>query len=560
MGKGMSANRYVCGYDFGTLSCRISVNRLENGETVFEASADYPHAVITEALPESGARLPRDWALQDPEDYLEVMTRLTRLALEQVPAEEIAAIGTDFTNCTVVALGSDGQPLCADPAFRARPHAWPKLWKHHAAQDCAARIERILKEENVDWFGWYGRNVSSEWLFPKLLQVYEEDRAVYDAAAVFLEAADYIPYWLTGKLTRNSATLGVNAFYNPQRGYPSAALLERFSPGFARVLEKLGGQVLPVGSRAGTLTPEAADRLGLLPETVVAVGHGDSEIAAIGLGMTEPGSMLMVMGTSTCYQMIHETERAFDGVCAIVKDGMIPGLTAYESGQPAVGDSFSWFADNLLPEDYRRQAEAQGLSPLAYLDRRCGALRPGESGLIALDWLNGNRSVLMNYHLRGAILGLSLDTKPEHIYRSLIEATAFNARRIFDGYEEAGVAIRRVYAAGGLARKSPVTMQLYADILGRPIYVTSVANSSSLGAAVCAAAALEEERGSLETFQRLCGQMIHYDTTVYTPGPKAAAVYDELYLAFLEFHDLMGKHAALYSKLGEIQKAATAFE
>ena len=556
----MTGNRYVCGYDFGTLSCRISVNRIENGETVLEESIDYPHAVITDSLPYDGVRLSRDWALQDPEDYLEVMTRLTRLALEKIPAEEIAAIGTDFTNCTVVALGRDGKPLCADPAFRARPHAWPKLWKHHAAQDCAARMERILKEENADWFGWYGRNVSSEWLFPKLLQVYEEDREVYDAAAVFLEAADYIPYWLTGNLVRNSATLGVNAFYHPRRGYPSADLLERFSPGFGGVLEKLGGQVRPVGSRAGTLTPEAAARLGLRPETVVAVGHGDSEIAAIGLGVTEPGSMLMVMGTSTCYQMIHETERAFDGVCAIVQDGMVPGLTAYESGQPAVGDSFSWFADNLVPEVYRRQAEEQDLSVLAYMDRCCGALRPGESGLIALDWLNGNRSVLMNYHLRGAILGLSLDTKPEHIYRSLIEATAFNARRIFAGYEEAGVDIRRIYAAGGLARKSPVTMQLYADILDRPIHVTSVANSSSLGAAVCAAVALEQELGSLEAFRQTCDRMIHYETKTYTPAPEAAAVYHQLYQAFLEFHDLMGSHAALHQKLGEIQKAATAFE
>ena len=555
------ANRpYVCGYDFGTLSCRITVSDRSTGETVYEAGVDYPHGVISQQLPESDVALGLNWALQDPEDYLEVMTQLTRMALEKVAPEEIAAIGTDFTNCTVVALGADGRPLCMQEKFRQTPHAWPKLWKHHAAQPYAKRIEEILTAENVDWFPLYGRNVSSEWLFPKVLQVYEEAPEVYAAAGTFLEAADYIPYWLTGNLVRNSATLGVNAFYEEGRGFPQKELLEKFSPGFSGVLDKLTGPVKPVGSRAGTLTPQAAERLGLLPDTVVAVGHGDSEIAAAGLGVTESGSMLMVMGTSTCYQMMHRNKIAFDGVCAIVRDGMIPGLVAYESGQPAVGDTFAWFADNMLPQQYQQAAADEGISVLAYMDRLCGQLKAGESGLVALDWFNGNRSVLMNYGLRGVIAGLSLASRPEEIYRSLIEATAFGARRIFDGYTQAGVEIEKVYAAGGLARKSPVTMQIYADILNRSITATSISNSSSLGAAVCAAVALEEEIGTYEAFRRVCDRMIHYDAAVYRPDPKAAAAYEKLYQVYLELHDFVGKQASMCEALNAIQTAAKAVE
>ena len=555
------ANRpYVCGYDFGTLSCRITVSDRSTGETVYEAGVDYPHGVISQQLPESDVALGLDWALQDPEDYLEVMTQLTRMALEKVAPEEIAAIGTDFTNCTVVALGADGRPLCMQENFRQTPHAWPKLWKHHAAQPYAKRIEKILTAENVDWFPLYGRNVSSEWLFPKVLQVYEEAPEVYAAAGTFLEAADYIPYWLTGNLVRNSATLGVNAFYEEGRGFPQKDLLEKFSPGFSGVLDKLTGPVKPVGSRAGTLTPQAAERLGLLSDTVVAVGHGDSEIAAAGLGVTESGSMLMVMGTSTCYQMMHRNKIAFDGVCAIVRDGMIPGLVAYESGQPAVGDTFAWFADNMLPQQYQKAAADEEMNVLAYMDRLCGQLKAGESGLVALDWFNGNRSVLMNYGLRGVIAGLSLASRPEEIYRSLIEATAFGARQIFDSYTQAGVGIEKVYAAGGLARKSPVTMQIYADILNRSITATSISNSSSLGAAVCAAVALEEEIGTYEAFRRVCGRMIHYDAAVYRPDPKAAATYEKLYQVYLELHDFVGKQASMCEALNAIQTAAKAVE
>ena len=551
------ASKFVCGYDFGTLSCRLLVVSLETGEAVFEKSMDYPHGVIGGSLPESGVPLGADWYLQDPADYLSVMAALTREAVRAVPPEDIAAIGTDFTNCTVVALDGEGRPLCLREKFRDRPHAWVKLWKHHAAQPWAARMEAALETAGFPWYREYGRNVSSEWFFPKVLQVYEEDREVFDAAQVFLEAADYIPLALTGRLTRNSATLGVNAFYDSRRGFPPEQFLDGLSPGFGRaVLPKLAGEILPVGSPAGRLTQEAAELLSLRPGTVVAVGHGDSEVAAAGLGITEPGSMLMVMGTSTCHQLMGEGKTAFDGVCAIVEDGMIPGLTAYESGQPAVGDAFAWFADNMVPARYEEEARQEGLPLLAYLDRLAGKLRPGQTGLVALDWFNGNRSVLMNYHLTGLVAGLSLATKPEHIYRALLEATAFGARKIFDGYEAAGVPIRKVYASGGLARKSPVTMQIYADILGREVTVTSLPNASAMGACVCGAVALGGRRACRKDFQEAAGRIVRYDTAVYAPDQKAAKVCGQLYQVFCRLHDFAGMESDVCAELRRLREPA----
>jgi len=552
----MAKKQYVLGYDFGTLSCRVIAGDLRTGETLFEASACYPHGVISERLPGSGVMLGRDWALQDPDDYLAVMARLTREATRKVPADGIAAMGIDFTNCTVVALGADGKPLCGDSRFREQPHAWVKLWKHHAAQPYAERMEAVLRERGTDWFRAYGRNVSSEWFYPKVLQVYEEAPQVYKAADIFLEAADYLPYWLTGNLARNSATLGVNAFYGVSRGYPDASLLDAFSPGFGSVLQKQRGEIVPVGSRVGTLRPEAAAFLGLDAGVAVAAGHGDSEVVAAGLGTVEPGGMIMAMGTSTCYQMMHREAVLFDGVCAIVQDGMIPGLFAYESGQPAVGDSFSWVADRLLPGGYKEEAARRGLDALAYMDMLCGMLRPGEAGLVSLDWLNGNRSVLMDYNLRGVIAGLSLATKPEHIYRSMVEATAFGARRILESYREAGVRIERVIASGGLPRKSPVVMQLYADILGRDITVPKVSYASALGAGVCAAVAYEYGTGSREAFQRVCGRMARYGSAAYRPDPRAAAVYNRLYELYLELHDFAGRASGLCGKLNEIARTS----
>ena len=309
---------------------------------------------------------------------------------------------------------------------------------------------------------------------------------------------------------------------------------------------------MPVGTRIGTLGKDIAARLGLPETVVIAAGHGDSEITAAGLGITEPGTMLMVMGTSTCFQMLHNREIPFRGVCSVVDGGMLPGLFAYESGQPAVGDLFEWFADNLLPARCLREAEALGLSPLQHLSRLCGDARPGASGLIALDWFNGNRSVLMNSDLRGCILGFSLQTKPEDVYRSLVEATAFGARRIIQSYSDAGIPIGRVVAVGGLAQKSAEIMQIYADILGRAIFVPSLGNASLMGGCVCAAVALEASVASIQAFSQVCARMVRYGGRTFEPTLKHADVYNRMYALYCELHDHFGIRPAVFETLKNI--------
>ena len=551
----MTAKEYVLGFDFGTLSCRLLAADIQTGDIAYEGVFEYPSAVISGRLPGTQQPLPQDWYLQDPADYIAALHDLTRRALEKIPADSVAALGIDFTNCTVVALDEYGCPLCRNEQYAGNPHAWVKLWKHHGAQEQASRIERVLREQQVPWFADYGNNVSSEWLYPKMLEVYEKDRDIFDSIDVFLEAVDYIPYYLTGNLVRSSATLGVNAFYDADRGLPDEDLMNKFCAGFgSAVKDKMRGRVLSVGSAAGTLLPRIAGLLGLPESVVISVGHGDSEVAAAGLGIAEPGTMLMVMGTSTCFQMMDTEKKTFDGLCAIVNDGMVPGMYAYESGQPAVGDTFEWFAQNMLPQSCAEAAKEQNLPLLAYMDTLAARLAPGESGLVALDWLNGNRSVLMDYHLSSFVAGLTLATKPEHIFRALLEATAFGARRIFDSYNQNGVPIKKVFAAGGLARKSDVTMQIYADILGIDVTVSSLPNISAMGACVCAAVACGTKPGTAEGFSDACAGMMRYDTKTYNPRPWAVEIYNKLYAVFNKLHDFAGIDTSICSDLRRIQQ------
>ena len=548
--------RYVLGYDYGTLSCRILAADLQTGESVYSASLDYPHGVISDAL-EDGTPLPKNFYLQHPGDYWDVMVRLTRGFLRETGIDKnaVLAMGVDFTNCTVVPLGEDEKVLCQREELAGNPHSWVKLWKHHGAQDYAAEMEEYMKGENIPWFAEYGRNVSSEWFFPKVLQVYREAPDLYEQTDLFLEGTDYITYLLTGNLVRSSAILGVNAFYDEERGFPDEVFFRGLAPGMEKTIyHKLRGEVRPVGSPAGTLRKVFAEMLGLGTHTVVAVGHGDSEVAACGLGVAESGSMILVMGTSTCYQFLYEEKKTFDGVCAIVRDGMVPGLYAYESGQPAVGDIFAWYAENGVPEAYRTKAEEKGVSLLTYLGECAERLKPGQSGLVALDWLNGNRSVLMDYHLTGVLAGLTLHTKPEEIYRALMEATAFGARKILESYENAGIAVKKVYGAGGLPQKSPLLMQIYADVLGREIAVPLVENSSAMGCCVCAAAALGAEDGGYGSVSEAISRMIRCESIHYRPIPEHTSVYDRLYQVYGGLHRLMGEETTLLHQLHDIQQ------
>ncbi len=551
--------QYAYGFDFGTDSCRLSCVELKTGEVIGEISESYPHGVISETLDGGRVRLSPDTCLQEADDYIEVLCRLSRRMLKTtgLDPEQIACIGSDFTNCTVVPMAADGRALCQIPELRDNPHAYVKLWKHHAAEYCAADIEAYALEH------WprirdYGRNVSSEWLFPKVLQVLREDEELYRLTDTYIEACDWIVMQMTGNLIRGSACLGLNAFYNEDEGgYPDREFFTAIDPRFGDVVEdKMRGEVRRVGERAGTLLPEMARRMGLHPGAVVAVGHGDSEVATCGAGVADEGTMLFVMGTSTCQQMMYRSKSAFDGLCAVVKDGMIPGMYSYESGQPAVGDIFRWFAENCVSEELIKESAERGISMLRLLDEKAQALAPGECGIMCLDWLNGNRSVLMDYSLSGLSVGMTLESKPWEIYRAYIEATAYGCRRIVESYAEAGVPVKRFVASGGLPHKSPCVAQVYSDILGSELHVPDVSNMSSLGSAVCAAVALGSKNGGYDSFADAVGAMVNREERVYTPDPERAAVYNELYEVYGELYDYFGKASDVMKRLRSIKERA----
>ena len=545
---------YAFGFDFGTLSCRGIAIDLETGQVAATAEEKDAHGVINGKMYHADIPLQKDWNLQDPMDWLFCICQISKRMLKDgnIRPEEVKSIGTDFTSCTLLPVKKDGTPLCELAEFRDKPNAWPKLWKHHGAQKYAEEIEAYAKEHTTWLKDYFGGAVSSEWVFPKLLQVLRENPEIYDAADYFMEAVDYIVMALTGRVTRCSAALGVNCFFVKGQGYPDPEFLKAIDPGLTDVTEtKLAGEILTVGDPAGHLTEDMAARMGLTTEAVVAAGHSDGAVAGCGAGVTESGSMILVMGTSTCHQMMYKDYHAFEGLCSIAADGMVPGLYGYESGQPATGDIFQWFADTGVPERYYREAEEKKQSILQYLGELAAKIEPGTTGLVALDWFNGNRSILSNYNLSGLIVGLTLDTRTEEIYRTLVEANIFGSKRILDNYEENGVPISYIYAVGGIARKSPWIMQMCADAFGKEVIVPLVDNVPAHGAAVCGAVALGKEgKGEgFATFKEATEVMIPKDRQVYRPDAEKTKAYAKVYEAYKKLYDMFGKDDSFMKNL-----------
>lgn len=531
---------------------------MENGELAATAENRYRSGVISGEMKHNPIRLPDQWFLQDPDDWMESMCAVSRQMLKDsgIHPEDVLGVGTDFTSCTLLPIRADGEPLCRLESFRDNPNAWPKLWKHHGAQKYAERIERYAKEHTVWLKEYFGNSVSSEWVFPKMMQVAEETPEVYRAADYFIEAVDYIPFLLTGHLYRNRGVLGVNAFWIEGRGYPDGEFCRNLHPLMEDAAErKLAGIFAKPGDCAGHLTKEMSERLGLTADAVAAVGHSDGAVAGCGAGVNESGSMILVMGTSTCHQMMTREFHSFDGVCSIAADGMIPGLYGYESGQPATGDLFQWFADNFVPAKYVVQASMEEKSLLEYLGDLAQKLNPGESGLVALDWFNGNRSILSDYHLSGAVVGLTLQTKPEEFYRALVEANLYGSRRILENYEEHGIDIKYLYAVGGIALKSPWIMQMCADVFKRDVMVPQFDNVPARGAAACAAVAVGNEYGEAgcKDFEETSRRLIPKERLVYRPDEDRGRLYDRVYHYYRELHDRFGCDDSFMRGLREIR-------
>jgi L-ribulokinase len=510
---------YSVGIDFGTESGRAVVVDVQDGREVATAVSDYASGVIT---PE------HEWALQDPADYLQVLSDAVPAAVRAagIDPTEVTGVGIDFTSCTMLPTTADGTPLCFIDELRDEPHAWVKLWKHHAAQPEADRINMVAERRGEPWLARYGGKYSAEWFFSKALQILDEAPEVYNRADRLVEAADWLVWQLTGVETRNNTTAGYKAMWSPRDGFPSREFFGALDPRFAGVVDdKLSRTIEPVGSRAGGLCERMAALTGLPQGTPVAVANVDAHVSVPAVGVTKPGTMVIIMGTSNCHVLLGDTLAEVEGMCGVVEDGVLPGLYGYEAGQSGVGDIFAWFVDTLAPAGHDALVADAAL------------LAPGESGLLALDWWNGNRSILVDADLTGVIVGLTLSTRPAEIYRALLEATAFGTRAIVEAFETAGVPVDDIVVCGGLPQKNPLLMQIYADVTGRPFSVASSTQAPALGAAMSAAVAA----GVYGSLAEASAAMAPPSRTRFEPLEADHRVYSDLYAEYLRLHDLFGR-------------------
>ena len=536
--------KYSMGVDFGTQSGRAVIVDIETGDVIAVSVKNYTHGVMDEYLLEGKVKLPPDWALQHPYDYVEVLREAVPDVLSQscVDPKDIIGMSIDFTACTMLPTDKNGVPLCFMEAFKYNPHAYVKLWKHHAAQPQANRLNEIAIQRGEKFLQRYGGKISSEWLIPKIMQVLDEAPDVYNAADKFIEAADWMSWILTGNERRNSCTAGYKALWSKRDGYPSKEFFKALDPRLENLVdEKLSRDIYPQGAKAGELTSRMAEITGLLPGTAIAVSNVDAHVAVPAVGIVEPGKMLMIIGTSTCHMVLDTEEKMVPGMCGVVEDGIIPGFMGYEAGQSCVGDHFEWFINNCVPGSYMKEARDRGINLHKLLREKAQKYKPGETGLLALDWWNGNRSVLVDADLTGLIIGLTLTTKPEEIYRALIEATAYGTNMIIDTFENSGVAINELYACGGIAGKDEFMMQIYSDVTNREIRISASPQTVALGSAMFGAVAAGKEKGGYDTIYEAARKMAKVKDEYYKPNPENVRIYKELYKEYKMLHDYFGR-------------------
>lgn len=535
----------VIGIDYGTQSARALAVSLADGHPLGEAVYPYPHGVMTQALPD-GTPLPGEgWALAHPQDYWDALTCLIpqTLAAAALPAEAVQGIAIAATACSLLPVDASLRPLCLLPDFLHEPHAYLKLWKHHRAEPDARHMTEAARAQGASLLDAYGGAVSPEWAMPKMLEVQREAPRVCQEASCFMQVSDWLDSLLTGRLTRSGGIAAFKALYDRQRGYPSRAYLDAAGNCLGTLVqEKLRGDVCWPGQRIGALTPASAKALGLLAGTAVASGHTDAHAAALGAGVCRSGDYLVVLGTSSVTHFLHSTHRIIPGISGAIAGGLLPGLTCYTAGQPCAGDMLGWFVQSFAPTG----------GPEAYktLEDAAAHLAPGENGLMALDWWNGNRSILANSRLRGALLGLTLRTSPADIYRALLESIAFGQRMIRDQYVRHGLRPERIILCGGMAQKSPLLCQLMADVLAMPVEIAGTPQATALGAAMCAAAAVDPRVGGCATLAGAVERLRAPIACRLTPDDAHRQPYEALFALFARLHNLLGiDHADIMEAL-----------
>lgn len=534
---------YSIGLDYGTLSVRCLIADVTDGREIAQAVWEYSDGVIDDYLPTTGEKLPPDFALQNPADYIQGTETVIREAISKagIDKDEIIGIGIDFTSCTVVPVDDEGTPLCLSDKWSREPHAWVKLWKHHAATPEAEDMTELAARRGESWLARYGGTVGSEWMFPKLLEILRKAPEVYRAAR-FMEAADWMVFELTGARVKNASGAGYKACWSKEEGFPSPDYFKALDPEFENVVrDKLGSHVNSIGEKAGGLNEKWARKTGLKEGTAVAVGIIDAHAAIPALTITGPGTMGAIMGTSGNYLTLGDKPVLVEGICGYTTDGIEPGFIGFEAGQTCVGDMLAWLVDNCVPASYEKEAREKGVSVHQLLTEKAAAIKPGGTGLIVLDWWNGNRNILVDYDLSGAVVGYTLATRPEELYRAFIEGIAFGCRVIMEQIDKSGVRIDSIIACGGIAEKNPVFMQIFADITGREWKLGASPQSCAMGSAMWGAVAAGKAAGGYDNVQEAALRMAHTRNKSYKPIADHTRIYDELYREYMTLHDYFGR-------------------
>ena len=531
-------SKYTIGIDFGSLSGRAVLMDAESGTILDSSVYEYPHAVMNENLPD-GTPLPLNTALQHPTDYIEVLSNtIPRLLSNTGTApEDVVGIGVDFTACTMLPVDKNMKPLCLYEEYSSEPDAYVKLWKHNASQPDADEINRIAIERKEKWLDIYGGKIAADWMLPKIRQILRESPEIYEKTARFIEAGDWISYVLTGEETHSACFAGFKALWNDELGYPSSDFHAAISPKLKDLVgTKLSDKVDMIGGVAGKLSASGAELTGLKEGTAVAIPIIDAHASIPALGITDESTMLLIVGTSGVAMINSPKKIDISGICGRTYGSVIPKMYTYEAAT-CCGDHFDWFVKNCVPEAYENDAKDQGISIHKYLREKARKLRAGESGLLALDWFNGNRSVLSDASLTGMILGMTLRARPEEIYRALIEATAYGNRVILDTFTDGGMNIEHIVASGGIAEKDDMLVQIYCDVLNRPITVSDAKMSASCGSAIYASVAAGIYPGVREAVEKLSVRT----GKTYTPITENVAVYERLFAEYKTLHDYFGR-------------------
>ncbi|MBR7117593.1 MAG: ribulokinase [Clostridia bacterium] len=545
-------SKYVIGVDFGSLSARAVLVSTADGKEIASAEYAYSHKVMNEHQICSPRALATT-ALQMPEDYLDAlnMTVLEVLEKSRVSPRLIGALAIDFTASNILPILNDGTPLSSLDRFKHNPHAYCKMWKHHGATEEAKILTDTAKRICPEILEPYGGIISSEWCFSKIFETLRKAPEVYHTADRFIEAGDWITMMLTGSDKRSACFAGYKALWNRDNGYPPEEFFGAVDPELRNVVtEKMSGDVCELGEAAGELNEYGSLLTGLDVGTKVSVAVVDAHAALPSVGAVNPGDLMIIMGTSACHILISDKDVPINGICGRVMGGVVPGYIAFESGQPAVGDGLAWVINNCIGSEYEDEARIKNKSIYDLLNEKAEALGVGSGGLIALDWWNGNRSPYADYDLSGMILGITLSTPPEAIYRASVEAIAFGARRLVEGFENGGITVKRIIVSGGIAKKNPFIMQMLSDVLGREILISDLKEAPAMGSAVYAAVTA----GAYTSIGDAARAMANMDFNVYTPRAEAKEKYVILYPEYVELSEYFHKTNRVMERLRKLGK------